>query len=61
MNRKLYKSKTDVKVAGVCAGFAEFFGVDTTVVRLLWAIMTFFGGTGMLLYIMCMFIMPTEY
>lgn len=38
--KRLTRSATDVKIAGVCAGFAEYFDMDPTVVRLLWAILT---------------------
>jgi phage shock protein C len=37
--KRLMRSSTDVKIAGVCAGFAEYFGWDPTVVRLLWVIL----------------------
>jgi phage shock protein C len=38
--KRLMRSSTDVKVAGVCAGFAEYFGWDPTVVRLIWVVLT---------------------
>jgi phage shock protein C len=38
--RRLMRSSTDVKIAGVCAGFAEYFGWDPTVVRILWVVLT---------------------
>jgi len=51
-SRKLYKSRSSKKIAGVCGGLAEYFGISTTVVRLLFVI-TFFAGSGtsLLLYI----------
>ena len=36
MNKKLYRSSKDVKLAGVCGGLAEYFNVDVTIIRLLW-------------------------
>ena len=44
--RKLMRSRTDRKIAGVCAGFAEYFDLDVTVVRVVWLIVAFFGGGG---------------
>lgn len=51
-SKKLYKSRFDKKLAGVCGGLAEYFGISATVVRLLFVI-TFFAGSGtsLLLYI----------
>ncbi|MDO4695261.1 MAG: PspC domain-containing protein [Porphyromonas sp.] len=40
---KLFRSKTDRKIAGVCEGFAEFFGMDPTIVRLLYLFVTFYS------------------
>ncbi len=57
--KKLYKSRNDKKISGVCAGIAEFFGIDPTLIRLLWAIVTLFTvGTGVLAYIICAIIIP---
>ena len=60
MNKKLYKSRRDVKIDGVCGGVAEYFGLDSTVVRLVWALLIVFGGGGILLYIICMILIPRE-
>ena len=52
MNRKLTRSASNRMVCGVCAGVGEYFQVDPTVIRLLWAILTFCGvGSGILVYI----------
>ena len=40
MNKKLYRSKNDKKISGVCGGIAEYFGIDATIVRLLWVNIT---------------------
>lgn len=55
---KLYKSRTDHKLCGVCGGLAECLGIDSTIVRLIWAILVVFCGTGVLLYIIAALIMP---
>lgn len=57
--KKLYKSRNDKKISGVCAGIAEYFGIDPTLIRLLWAVVTLFTvGTGVLAYIICAIIIP---
>jgi len=58
MEKKLYKSRTDTKIAGVCGGVAEYFGLDATWVRIGWAVLILFAGTGLLLYIICAIVMP---
>ena len=58
MAKKLTKSRTDRKLAGVCGGIAEFFDVDVTVIRILWVLATFLGGSGLLAYIICALLMP---
>ena len=56
--KKLYKSKTDKKIAGVCGGVAEYFGIDPTIIRLIWAVICLGYGAGLLLYIIAAFILP---
>ena len=58
--KKLYKSKYDRKLAGVCGGIGEYLNVDPTVIRLLWVISAMLGGIGLLTYIIAAFIMPEE-
>lgn len=60
MNKKLYKSSTDKKISGVCAGFGEFFGIDATIIRVIYAVATFFTASfpGVILYIILAFILP---
>src|SRR5688500_4645986 len=59
--RRLRRSSTDVKIAGVCAGIAEYLDVDPTVVRLVWAILTIVPGAivlGVIAYVAAWLIMP---
>ena len=56
--KKLYKSTTDKKIDGVCAGIAAYLNLDPTVVRIAWALLVALGGTGIIAYILCMIIMP---
>ena len=59
--KKLRKSSTDSQVAGVCGGLAEYFNVDSTLVRVGYLIFTFFGvGSPLLLYFLLAMIMPEE-
>lgn len=59
--KKLYRSNTDKMIAGVCGGLAKYFGVDPTLVRLIFALLVFFGvGSGLVLYIVLALIMPLE-
>ena len=58
--KKLYKSATDSKLCGVCGGIAEYFGIDSTVVRLAWVLLTCFGGAGIWAYIIAAVIIPKE-
>ncbi len=58
MKKKLYKSQTDRKINGVCGGIAEYFDVDSTVIRLGWVIFSLIGGSGILCYLIAMLIMP---
>ena len=57
MEKKLYKSNNKM-VDGVCAGIAEYFNIDPTLVRLGWVIFSFMGGSGILAYIIAAIIMP---
>lgn len=57
-NKKLYKSQTNRMLAGVCGGIAEYLGIDPTVVRLIWVIVSFVWGFGVLAYIIAAIIMP---
>lgn len=58
--KRLYKSQTDKKICGVCGGIAEFFGIDPTIVRLIWALLIVFAGTGILAYIIAALVLPNE-
>jgi phage shock protein C len=56
--RKLYKSESDKMLAGVCGGIAEYFNIDSTLVRIGLVFFTFCGGSGILLYIIAAIAMP---
>ena len=58
MKKELRRSATDVKICGVCGGIAEYLGVDSNLVRLIWIAVSVFAGTGILLYILAAVLMP---
>lgn len=56
--KTLRRSKENRVIAGICGGIAEYFSLDPVLIRVLFLIMAFFGGAGIILYIVCWFIMP---
>ncbi|WP_329740623.1 PspC domain-containing protein [Dyella sp. A6] len=58
MANRLYRSRTDRKLAGVCGGLAAFLGWDPTLVRVLWIVLTLLGGSGVLIYLILWLAMP---
>lgn len=60
MNKKLYKSAYDRKLCGVCAGIANYLNMDPTIIRLIWVLVVFFGGAGIIAYIVCALVIPDE-
>ncbi|WP_010251401.1 PspC domain-containing protein [Acetivibrio cellulolyticus] len=60
MGRKLKRSKHDKVLAGVCGGVAEYLNLDSTIIRLGFVLLTFFGGVGPIAYIVGVFIMPQQ-
>lgn len=60
MSKRLYLSQVDKQIFGVCGGVANYFGIDSSVVRLLWALAALPYGGGLLAYIVAAFIIPRE-
>ena len=58
MKKKLYRSESDKKICGVCGGIAEYFDIDSTVIRLLWILATLFFGSGIFCYIIYALVIP---
>jgi phage shock protein C len=56
--KRLLRSMTDKQVAGVCAGIANYFNVDPTIVRLAFVLATLIGGPGLIIYIALWIAMP---
>jgi phage shock protein PspC (stress-responsive transcriptional regulator) len=55
---QLTRSESDKRIAGVCGGLAEYFDVDPTLIRILFVASIFFGGLGILLYIVLWIVLP---
>ena len=60
MEKKLYRSKTNKKIFGVCGGLAEYFDIDATIVRLVLVLAVLFAGVGVLAYLIAALIMPVK-
>ncbi len=58
--KRLYRSRTNSIIAGVCGGLGEFLGIDPALVRLLWLLATLMGGAGILAYIVLALVIPEE-
>jgi phage shock protein C len=58
--RKLYRSRGDRKLAGVCGGLAKYFTVDATLVRVLFVVFALAGGPGLLAYVLLWILVPEE-
>ena len=58
--KRLYRSESSRMLCGVCAGIAEFFNLDPTLIRLAWALFCILGGSGVLASILAAIIIPPE-
>ncbi len=56
--RKLYRSRSNRQVAGVCGGLAEYFNLDPTLMRVLFVVLAVLGGSGLVLYLALWIIVP---
>ena len=58
MEKRLVRNVQDKKIAGVCAGLADYLDMDQTLVRAIWILFTLLGGSGILAYLILWLIMP---
>jgi phage shock protein C len=58
--KKLYRSRENKVLAGVCGGIGEYFEIDPVIVRLIWIVLTMIWGFGLFLYIIAIFLIPLE-
>ena len=60
MEKKLYRSRKEQKLCGVCGGIASYFKLDPTIIRLIWTLAVLVAGSGVVLYIACALVIPEE-
>ena len=58
--RRLYRSHTDRKLAGVCGGLAQYFNIDATLLRVLFVVLALLGGPGLVIYLLMWILVPEE-
>jgi phage shock protein C len=58
--RKLYRSRTDRKLGGVCGGLAEYFNLDPTLLRVLFIVLAVLGGSGLIIYLAMWILVPNQ-
>ncbi|MBA3660967.1 MAG: PspC domain-containing protein [Gammaproteobacteria bacterium] len=58
--RRLYRSRQDRMIAGICGGIAAYFHTDPTWIRLLFVLLFFLGGSALLVYIVMWIVVPIE-
>lgn len=56
--KRLYRNQHKKILAGVCSGLGDYFNIDPVIIRLLWLVLTIFGGAGILIYIIAWIIIP---
>jgi len=59
-NKMLYKDTENKMLGGVCAGLADYFAIDPTIVRLVWAVFAMLYGIGVLIYIAAWIVFPDK-
>ncbi|MDD5492201.1 MAG: PspC domain-containing protein [bacterium] len=58
--KRLYRSETDRKIAGVCGGIAEYFDIDPAIVRIIFVALILLWGWGLILYAICWVAVPNK-
>jgi phage shock protein C len=58
--RRLYRSRTDRKLAGVCGGLAQYFNIDAILMRVLFVVLALLGGPGLVIYLLMWILVPEE-
>lgn len=59
-DKQLRRSKTDKMIAGICGGLGKYFGLDPTILRLVFVLLMIFAGTGLLAYLIMWLVIPYE-
>lgn len=58
--KRIFKDRSTGKICGVCSGVAQYFEVDVTLIRIIWAACFLLGGSGFLLYLLCAILLPDK-
>ena len=58
--KEMFRSTTDKKIGGVCGGLAVYFGIDPTILRVIWALLILVGTLGFWAYIVCWIVLPKK-
>lgn len=60
--KKIYRSKSQKMISGVCGGIAHYFNIDPTIVRLVWVLVSIFSTAipGLIIYLICVIVIPDE-
>jgi phage shock protein PspC (stress-responsive transcriptional regulator) len=58
--RRLYRSRTDRKLAGVCGGLAQYSNIDATLIRVLFVVLALLAGPGLVIYLLMWILVPEE-
>jgi phage shock protein C len=58
--KRLHRSNRDRKIAGICSGLGEYFNIDPTIIRILWIVLIFAGGVGLLIYVIMWLAVPLD-
>ena len=58
--KRIYKIEEGKKISGVCGGVAEYFNIDPVIVRVIWGVLAFLYGTGIIIYFVCAFAFPNK-
>ena len=60
MAKRIYRSRNEKEIAGVCGGLGEYFGIDRVLIRIVWVVTVICAGTGILAYILAGILIPRE-
>jgi phage shock protein C len=59
-SKRLFRSRTEKMVGGVCGGLADYLDIDPTIIRIVWVVVTLMGGAGLLAYLVMWIVVPLE-
>lgn len=60
MYKKIYRSRTDKVIGGVCGGLGKYFEIDPVLIRVIFVLLAFFHGSGLIIYLILLIVIPQE-